>query len=68
MAAGRRLLDVAQQEYAAWEQGRSVAAFEALVGTVQGFYNAVPTQLPHRIDPQEAVLQFAGSSMSRKSG
>jgi poly [ADP-ribose] polymerase 2/3/4 len=58
LTAGRQLLDLAQREYAGWEQAPSSAAFEGLVATVQAFYNAVPTQLSHRIDPQEAVLQF----------
>lgn len=55
---GRRLLLLAQHQHATWEQTPSQAAGELLAATVQNFYNAIPTQLPSRIDRQQVVLQF----------
>ncbi len=55
---GRQLLDQAQGQYAAWERRHTGAGFAALAETVQTYYNAIPTQLPHRIDPQEVVSAF----------
>lgn len=57
---GRQLLDQAQTQYAAWERRRTGGGFAAVATTVQAFYNAIPTQLPHRIDPQEVTLTFCG--------
>lgn len=58
IARGRDLLDQAQRQFQVWQQARAAAEFRTLAATVQGFYNSIPTQLPHRIDPQEVVLGF----------
>ncbi|MDQ2805770.1 MAG: WGR domain-containing protein [Chloroflexota bacterium] len=55
---GRQLLDQAQRQYAAWERRQPGGALAGLAETVQGFYNTIPTQLPHRIDPCEVTLAF----------
>jgi poly [ADP-ribose] polymerase 2/3/4 len=55
---GRRLLDLAQRQHADWRMSQSQATFALLAGTVQSYYNAVPTQLPGRIDRQAVVEQF----------
>lgn len=55
---GRKLLLVAQSQYAAWQQAPSQATLHLLAGTVQGYYNAIPTQLPGRIDREQVVLNF----------
>jgi len=58
IARGRKLLHLAQSQHAAWQQSRSPAAFHLLAGSVQSYYNAIPTRLPSRIDPEQAVLDF----------
>jgi predicted DNA-binding WGR domain protein len=58
IARGRKLLTLAQNQYTTWQQSQAQAAFQLLAGTVQGYYNAVPTQLPSRIDRQQVVLDF----------
>jgi hypothetical protein len=55
---GRKLLTLAQTQYGTWQQSQSQAGMTLLAGTVQSFYNAVPTQLPGRIDRQQVVLDF----------
>lgn len=55
---GRQLLTLAQQQHTAWKQQQSAAALGVLADTVQQFYNAIPTQLPSRIDPETVVLDF----------
>jgi poly [ADP-ribose] polymerase 2/3/4 len=58
IARGRRLLDVAQRQHAEWRVSQSQAAFALLSGTVQSYYNAIPTRLPGRIERQAVVEQF----------
>lgn len=55
---GRALLARAQAEYAAWQVGQTSAAGLQLARTVQEFYNAIPTQLPGRIDRDQVVRDF----------
>lgn len=55
---GRKLLLLAQSQHAAWQQSQTQADFQMLAGSVQHFYNAVPTQLPSRIDREKVVLDF----------
>jgi poly [ADP-ribose] polymerase len=55
---GRKLLNVAQQQHVQWQQQQSQANFELLSSTVQNYYNAVPTQLPSRIERQQVVTDF----------
>lgn len=55
---GRKLLALAQIQHNAWKNISSQANFALLSGTVQNFYNAVPTQLPSRIDREKVVLKF----------
>ena len=55
---GRKLLSLAQAQHTAWSQAQSQAAFHLLSGTVQSYYNAVPTKLPSRIDRQQVVTDF----------
>jgi poly [ADP-ribose] polymerase len=55
---GRKLLSLAQAQHNAWEKSQASAAFQLLLGTVQGYYNAVPTQLPGRIDRSQVVENF----------
>jgi hypothetical protein len=52
------LLSTAQQQHVVWQQAPGAAAFQTLATTVQAFYNAVPTQLPARIDREQVVLDF----------
>jgi poly [ADP-ribose] polymerase 2/3/4 len=52
---GRKLLQLAQTQFAAWQQSAAPAALHLLSGTVQSYYNAIPTQLPSRIDRQQIV-------------
>ena len=55
---GRKLLALAQIQHVSWQRDTSQANFALLSGTVQNFYNAVPTQLPGRIDREKVVLKF----------
>src|SRR5262245_43992187 len=55
---GRKLLALAQSQHAAWSRAQSQAAFHLLAGTVQSYYNAVPTKLPSRIDREQVVTEF----------
>lgn len=55
---GRKLLSLAQNQHTAWQSSQAQAAFQMLLGTVQSYYNTVPTQLPSRIDRQQVVLDF----------
>lgn len=55
---GRKLLALAQGQHSSWTQSSAQAGFELLAGTVQRFYNTIPTQLPSRIDRQQVVLDF----------
>ncbi|MCU0492919.1 MAG: WGR domain-containing protein [Chloroflexaceae bacterium] len=55
---GRKLLTLAQQQHGDWQQQQSQASFQLLAGTVQQYYNAVPTQLPARIERQQVVEDF----------
>lgn len=61
IARGRTLLGLAQQQFTDWQQAQSQAAFHLLAGTVQHYYNAVPTRLPSRIERQQVVLDFCKS-------
>ncbi len=58
---GRKLLLLALQQYANWEQSQSSGDFQMLSGTVQNFYNAIPTKLPSRITPDTVVKNFCAS-------
>ncbi len=55
---GRKLLQVAQTQYTAWEQRPAPAGMHLLGGTVQSYYNTIPTQLPSRIDRGQIVQDF----------
>lgn len=55
---GRVLLGLAQRQYATWQHDHSQVNAAMLAGTVQQFYNAVPTRLPHRIEADTVVQQF----------
>jgi poly [ADP-ribose] polymerase len=55
---GRKLLQLAQTQLAAWQQSPTPAALHLLGGTVQSYYNAIPTQLPSRIDREQIVQDF----------
>lgn len=55
---GRKLLMLAQKQYADWQQSVSQAHATLLANTVQNYYNAIPTQLPSRIDRQQVILDF----------
>ena len=55
---GRKLLSLAQAQHGSWQKSQSTAEFQLLTGTVQGYYNAVPTQLPGRIERQQVVTDF----------
>lgn len=54
IARGRLLLALAQQQHQ--QQQR-----DALRQTVQDYYNAIPTQLPRRIEPDALVQSFCGN-------
>lgn len=58
---GRKLLQVAQTQYAGWRQGQSPAAQHLLAGTIQSYYNAIPTQLPSRIDREQVLRDFCAA-------
>lgn len=55
---GRKLLALAQVQFATWENAQTAAHGVLLAGTVQHFYNAIPTKLPSRIDRDHVVLDF----------
>ncbi len=55
---GRKLLMLAQSQHSAWLQSPAQAAFHLLAGTVQSYYNVIPTQLPSRIDREQVVRNF----------
>jgi poly [ADP-ribose] polymerase len=61
IAQGRNLLVTAQQQHVAWSLTRSRGDFELLAGTVQDFYNAIPTQLSSRIERDQVVLDFCNA-------
>jgi poly [ADP-ribose] polymerase 2/3/4 len=52
---GRKLLQLAQTQFAAWQHSPAPAALHLLSGTVQSYYNTIPTQLPSRIDREQIV-------------
>jgi poly [ADP-ribose] polymerase 2/3/4 len=55
---GRKLLQLVQTQFAAWQHSPAPAALHLLSGTVQGYYNSIPTQLPSRIDREQIVQDF----------
>jgi poly [ADP-ribose] polymerase len=55
---GRKLLLLAQKQYADWQQQQAQAQAQLLANTVQNYYNAIPTKLPRRIERQQIVLDF----------
>ena len=55
---GRKLLTLAQTQYSTWNTSQSQADFKLLAGTVQTYYNAIPTQLPSRIKVDKVVQTF----------
>jgi poly [ADP-ribose] polymerase len=55
---GRKLLQLAQTQFTAWQQSPAPAALHLLRGTVQSYYNTIPTQLPSRIDREQIVQEF----------
>jgi poly [ADP-ribose] polymerase len=55
---GRKLLQLAQTQHTAWQHSPTAAASHLLGGTVQSYYNAIPTQLPSRIDREQIVQDF----------
>jgi poly [ADP-ribose] polymerase len=58
IAHGRTLLGVAQGHYVAWHTARTRDLWTRLADTVEQYYNAIPTQLPHRIKHEQAVETF----------
>ncbi len=58
ITAGRQLLGQAQRQWSGWSTSRSRSDFDALAGTVQQFYNAIPTQLSARIDRDQVIVDF----------
>lgn len=58
---GRKLLMLAQAQHAAWRQSQSQSTFHLLAGTVQHFYNSIPTRLPSRIDRERVVGDFCAN-------
>ncbi len=55
---GRKLLQLAQNQFTACQHSPTAAALHLLGGTVQSYYNAIPTQLPSRIDREQIVQDF----------
>jgi predicted DNA-binding WGR domain protein len=57
---GRRLLSEAQTQYNTLRLNpfKRDQNMKVLAGTVQGYYNAIPTKLPARMDPESVVLDF----------
>ncbi len=58
IAHGRTLLGTAQEQYVAWHAARTHAQWTRLADTVEQYYNAIPTQLPHRIKHEQVVETF----------
>lgn len=58
---GRKLLLLAQTQYSAWQQSQTTAALHLLGGTVQNFYNAIPAQLPARIEREQVIRDFCAA-------
>ena len=55
---GRALLALAVQQHTIWQRAQSQANFHLLAGTVQTYYNTIPTLLPARIDREKVVANF----------
>jgi poly [ADP-ribose] polymerase len=55
---GRRLLSEAQRQQDEWQRTQNAHALQALAQTVQAYYNAIPTKLPHRLDRDQVVRDF----------
>lgn len=68
IARGRKLLLLAQSQFAAWQQSQAQATAQLLAGTVQTFYNAIPTQLPARMHREQVITSFCRTLTSRKIG
>lgn len=58
IAQGRNLLLAAQQQYATWQHAPSRSTADTLARVVEDYYNTIPTQLPHRIDRDQIILDF----------
>ncbi len=62
IARGRQLLQDIQTAWAMYQRGPGYpGARDGLVDLTQQFYNAIPTQLPRRIDPWQAVTELCGA-------
>lgn len=62
IARGRQLLLDLQTAWAMYQRGPGYpGARDGLVDLAQQFYNAIPTQLPHRIDPWQVVQDLCGA-------
>ncbi|HKP53698.1 MAG TPA: WGR domain-containing protein [Chloroflexia bacterium] len=58
IAEGRRLLRDAQGEYSSYRSAPLERSKKLLAATVQAYYNAIPTKLPARLDPEQVVIEF----------
>ncbi|HEU5016109.1 MAG TPA: WGR domain-containing protein [Roseiflexaceae bacterium] len=55
---GRKLLMLAQGQFTTWQQSQTPANVQLLAGTVQTFYNTIPTQLPARMEREQVIRDF----------